>query len=253
MAFAIEIVKQLESTDCEYVLLSDQTGDYNVTTNPNGYGAPNPARNEVALFLVPRSYDSVEGTNTDLAASTVQSGNDDPLNATQWVLATAQDGYYPCDVAWIFLDASLAGTPINTGDYIYDTTLNNLYRSTVDSNSTAPNVSLNDWILGSIEDAEFDTFLVSSGQKSAVNITILCRAEDGYQKFTAQITKNILNNPNSTGCACLNRNQKKWERLHVLYNGAIVLDQQNRYIEAADVIKALSDMIVDINCEDCRC
>ena len=251
MPFAVEIVKQQESVDCEYVLLSDQTGAYHVTTNPNGYGAPNPDRADIAIFLVPRVYDPVEGTNTDLISTTVQSGNDIPVTATEWVLATAEDAYYPCDAAWVFIADGVVS--VDTGDYIYDSNLANLYRSTADANTSEPNNSLATWVLGSIDDAEFDTFLDNSGQKAATNFIILCRVEDGYQKFTAQITKNILNNPNTTGCACLNRNQRKWERLHVLYNGAIALDQQNRYIEAGDVIKSLSDIITDINCEDCRC
>ena len=45
MALDIKL-KGVVSGDCDTMVITDVTGDYNVTTNPGGYGAPNPAKTD---------------------------------------------------------------------------------------------------------------------------------------------------------------------------------------------------------------
>tara|TARA_R100001086_G_scaffold240206_2_gene166109 strand:- start:1501 stop:2253 length:753 start_codon:yes stop_codon:yes gene_type:complete len=250
MPLILNIQKTLESTDCQYVLFPDQTGNYDAGTNPGGYGAPNDDRADIAIFLIPKLWDPIDNVISTLAASVVTSGNDDPVNATDWILNISEDGYYPIDFGYVHLQSN--GLPVDTDEYIYDTVDGQLYRSLTDSNNTAPNVDDTNWATGSPDDEEFETFVTAQNQKFNSDTIILCNSENEYHKFTARVAENLLNNPNK-GCPCLDRNRKKWERLHVLYTGALSLAVQNRYNSAGRVAKALTDMFVDINCEDCKC
>lgn len=90
--------------------LTDETGDYDATDNPGGYGAPNTARNEIAIFVITK-YKATAG-DTELQELPV-----DPETATQWQYNDIKgDGFYQADVYNV-----LKSVPSpNTNDFRYD-------------------------------------------------------------------------------------------------------------------------------------
>lgn len=99
---------------------NDGTGDYHVDDNPGGFGAPNPARNTIALIL---AVQKIAGNDdrTDITIS-----NDTPLSAAIWTVdaATNKDGWY---------QGILYALPIKTGgetagDVVYDSVAEEIQR-----------------------------------------------------------------------------------------------------------------------------
>lgn len=103
--------------------LDDNTGIYEATENPGGYGAPNTARADLALIVLAK-YKASSGDVT-ITASTY-----DPETVTQWTFpaSTLQgDGYYKFDVYPVAKKAAQSPT-LNT--FVYDFTNNRLERGT---------------------------------------------------------------------------------------------------------------------------
>lgn len=88
MAEPIYTFQVSQSDDGGTIYLSDITGDYNVSTNPGGYGAPNTARTDLALILIV-NYKAIAGDE-----SIAVSGYD-PEVVTQWTMPNiTKDGHY---------------------------------------------------------------------------------------------------------------------------------------------------------------
>lgn len=86
MALAVLIDFQFSATAA---LLVESTGNYNVTTNPGGYGAPNPAYADYAHYAIIRKK------NVNMIADSVMAVNAyNPISATQWQATRSVDGWY---------------------------------------------------------------------------------------------------------------------------------------------------------------
>jgi len=109
-----------ESQDGETIYIDDDTGDYDVSTNPGGYGTPNPARADVALILI-ANYKSSTGDE----AMTITSY--DPESVTQFIITSADtDGHIEFDIYTI---AKKTGAEVPaTNDFVYDFSANQLER-----------------------------------------------------------------------------------------------------------------------------
>lgn len=83
--------------------IQDVTGNYDATTNPGGYGTPNPARNSVALFLrtYQKRYDGGDTIINTLLTSTPN--NSAPTAVTSWDIALLTDSW---------LQATVYGLPL---------------------------------------------------------------------------------------------------------------------------------------------
>lgn len=120
MALVLKIEKSSISSDCLTIVYSDNTGSYNVTTNPSGYGAPNPARNTLYLKL----FLTLKKTVGD-EQITVPAYNENTV--TQWSLTLSEDGYYE---AYMFAALAYAGgTTYALADIVYDAGTDLFYKS----------------------------------------------------------------------------------------------------------------------------
>ena len=52
MALILQVAKDSITSDCKTLAYSDHTGNYNVSTNPGGYGAPNETRANLYILSI---------------------------------------------------------------------------------------------------------------------------------------------------------------------------------------------------------
>ncbi len=101
-----------QSQDASILYLTDTTGNYNVTTNPGGYGSPNVARTDLALILIV-TYKATEA-DVDIQPSTYN-----PETIGLWTIPYDQnDGWVEFKVYPIAKKTG-AETP-SLNDFVYD-------------------------------------------------------------------------------------------------------------------------------------
>lgn len=88
MGVILNIVENSISTDGKYLNLTDNTGLYNVSDNPGGYGTPNPNKNQVAVILLANNKRQDEGD----VLLTVQPYN--PTVDYNYIVNIYKDGWY---------------------------------------------------------------------------------------------------------------------------------------------------------------
>ena len=120
MALEILTEKDNISSDCGTILYKDNTGAYDVTTNPTGYGAPNATR--ASLYL--KFFLTLKTTSGD-EQITVPAYNANSV--TQWSIPLTQDGYYEAYVFGTLVYAG--GTTYALGSVIYHVGTNEFYKS----------------------------------------------------------------------------------------------------------------------------
>ena len=93
--------------------LEDKTGNYDAGTNPGGWGAPNPERSSMKLFLYGERKTTKEVTSLDLGFINM------PIDIAdlEYEIPTEFDGYYE-----FTLIAVSDGAPTVEGEYGYDGT-----------------------------------------------------------------------------------------------------------------------------------
>ncbi len=92
MALVINIVKDSINDAGTELYLRDDTGAYEVSDNPGGYGTPNPDRDEIALILIATNKrDGDNGGEGDVECE-VQSY--DPVSASAFTVNLYKDGWY---------------------------------------------------------------------------------------------------------------------------------------------------------------
>jgi hypothetical protein len=89
MALVLALTKGVETATS--VIISDSTGDYNVSTNPSGWGIPNIVRGDSNLGLVATYKKSDEDVPLVVTILTPTSGT--PLNVTSWSIALEGAGW----------------------------------------------------------------------------------------------------------------------------------------------------------------
>jgi len=101
MALSVVITVTFSSTQ---VIVTDTTGNYNASTNPGGYGAPNPAFNTYAHYVV------LKKKNVNSADTVLVLDSYNPLTATTFTYERTIDGWY---------EASKLNIPIwSSGSYV---------------------------------------------------------------------------------------------------------------------------------------
>lgn len=86
MALELKIQKTAVTSSGDVMTVSDTTGDYDAVTNPTGYGSPNQARNNMALFLT--SFNKRTDGNVKLSVDTY-----DPEVVSEWSVSLNLDGW----------------------------------------------------------------------------------------------------------------------------------------------------------------
>lgn len=100
--------------------LDDNTGAYEATENPGGYGSPNTARADLALIVIAK-YKASDG------AVSITADTYDPEIVTQWVFDSdlQGDGHYEFNVYPV---AKKAAQPATLNTFVYNFTSNQLER-----------------------------------------------------------------------------------------------------------------------------
>lgn len=109
-----------QSQDASLVYVTDITGDYNASTNPGGYGAPNTARNALANYII-LEYKASTGDES----LTVEAY--DPEDVEQWTATwNENDGHFTATVYPVPIKTG-AETPAEN-DFVHDAAANQLQR-----------------------------------------------------------------------------------------------------------------------------
>lgn len=113
MAIELKLKRGAIASDLSYFMVTDNTGTYDATTNPGGYGAPNILRNQLALFVYGFKY--MPNPDADTVLTIVN--NNDPENATSWQVNMSMDGYHYIRLVGFNIWSSLA--TYGVGDYVF--------------------------------------------------------------------------------------------------------------------------------------
>lgn len=90
MALELKVNKEEVQETCDSFVLNDETGNYDPTANPGGYGSPNAARSDRANVLFVTKTD-VNGNRTLI---TITPDSNDPLAVASWSVPSDTDGWY---------------------------------------------------------------------------------------------------------------------------------------------------------------
>lgn len=150
-----------ESQDGTIIYISDETGEYDASSNPGGYGGPNTARADVALIILGK-YKASAG-DTDLTFDAY-----DPEIVTEFSVSNLDtDGYYQFKVYTV--DKYVAQPPtLNT--FVYEFTSNQLQRG-------------NGAAFVSAEDEELEDNEIANNTKDWPHIPDLFRAKNYLHKL----------------------------------------------------------------------
>lgn len=234
MAISIALRRGAISDDLTYFMVEDNTGTYDATSNPGGYGAPNPERSELALFIYGYKY------HKETADSALEIVNNlDPENAASWQVMMSEDGYHYIRVVAVplwngtteyilgelkfyatkFYKATQTSTnldPVNNPDYwteVTDLTTDEVYENT------------------SVYVHQFDTVIDSRGKKC----------------YQLNLSKKAKDNCNCSG-EMPGAVVQPYMRIFVHLNTAKFNCLQQKYALADDQLKYLSEYCDSIGC-----
>ena len=122
-------------------IVTDTTGNYNVTSNPTGYGAPNAAFSDFAHYVVLRKK------NVNSVADVVMTMQvTNPLSDTVFPATRSVDGWYESNkiniYKWLIGTAYTGGTSL-TGSIVYDDGI--LYYCTSSNTGFKPSLNPAKW------------------------------------------------------------------------------------------------------------
>jgi hypothetical protein len=235
------------SSDCADVTVSDGTGDYDAGTNPGGYGAPNTVRGEIALYMQAYSYNNDASVNV----KEILTSTDNPLAVTAWQYKPSIDGYYKFRIigakAWDIAVAYMAeniiyfvgGSAATTG----------LYQAIQNSTGETPEANPTYWAMittTELNNADVDAEDLLEASELQ-DYFLACNSAVCYSKATVQLTSGIVGS-----CNCDTNDMKDWQNIHALYNGMLVLIEQDQQYDAQKVAQFMEDVCEEANC-DCGC
>lgn len=107
------------AADNTIATIQDSTGDYDAINNPGGFGAPNPLRNEIGLFIVGKK---TTGAGVESFLNRVE--DYDPLTEDSFAFELSGDGWYTLFLVGLQLFDGLAS--YSSGDYVYNSGTGNI-------------------------------------------------------------------------------------------------------------------------------
>lgn len=115
----VQVFTIRESEDGTIIYITDETGEYDAVSNPGGYGAPNTAREDVALIILGK-YKASAG-DVELTFDTYN-----PEDVTEFAVSNLDtDGYYQFKVYTV--DKYVA-QPATLNTFVYEFSANELQR-----------------------------------------------------------------------------------------------------------------------------
>lgn len=132
MALTLKLTQGAISADGLTFTVSDSTGNYNVSTNPGGYGSANTARESLGLKLVVtnKRFDGED----DLTDNECEIESYDPTDVTQWTVNTLKSGWYQVTIFGLHRIDTTPGAANSTshaiGEIIMSDASDDIYRIT---------------------------------------------------------------------------------------------------------------------------
>jgi len=237
MALALTLAKGAVDADLAFFYITDATGTYNVNTNPGGYGAPNPLRNTLALYVYGYQY-VADGDDTALTIN-----NTTPDVVTQWQIDTTTDKYRYFKVL---------GIPIwTTAPYVFDADnpplvyYNSVYYKCLQNSTNLDPIN---------NPAYWEVITDLTTAEIYANTTIHVGSFDlvtnwhGKQCYQSQ----MFLEAKDCGCDGNNRAEvRPYQKIFVkLYTASLKCAQQ-QYAQADDLLVDLALYCETLNCEGC--
>ncbi|UCD06999.1 MAG: hypothetical protein JSW41_04160 [Candidatus Aenigmatarchaeota archaeon] len=236
MALEQQICHTSNTADCEVFTITDQTGTYDAVDNPGGYGAPNPLRNDLALYLL--GYKYKEGEDDEDITAVIN--NTDPQNVTYWEIANSEDGYYYFDLLTINIWDNLTSYVVD--DLVFHNQV--FYKALNANNNSEPSDINTDWEI--VTDLAAETANTSLVANVRYNMNYTCRIEICYAKVVHD-SGAICN-----GCLdCKGQVLKLYQRLDVLLQSMFINMSQENWIEADKVAQTMVGYCKKTDCRVC--
>ncbi len=236
MALQLALTKTSISSDCNTMVVTDSTGNYNITTNPGGYGAPNETRANLYLKLIVSLRKST-------GRETIPVPSYNPNTATTWTITITEDGWYELYLFGCKIWSN--AITYDTGYIVYDVATGKWYKS-IQSGNLNNAVTLDLWWAEATEVEDFQTAIDLSQADiyaTTKNITEICRTNkcEGQMLLAAQCDP-------CNDCTLKGYEKVRMKLEVVIYNTAL-----GDFTEAQEIIEDLQDICSDIKCDCAGC
>jgi hypothetical protein len=160
MALLLKISESSYDKSTHTATFSDDTGNYNVTTNPGGYGTPNPERNTLALVV------SAVRINNQLEIVKW----DDPINDTSFDYLFDSDGVYDIYLCALPFEAGAFDPNVLATDYVFYSVLDDeVYKVKENENGSKYVEDTNDVVGNSLHISSALKYKVQSRNEERLN------------------------------------------------------------------------------------
>ena len=152
MALELQIAKGALDSTAGTLIISDSTGDYDASSNTTGFGSPNPARADVALFL--RAYNNRYEGASDITGTlmTVTADDSDPAALTKWTATLIKDGWIKATVYGVLIYDTATSFELN--EIVWNDSLNKLEKILTKSGSGPYTYTKEDATEADLEDSD---------------------------------------------------------------------------------------------------
>lgn len=234
MALKLKIQKDSITSDCKTVAISDATGSYNVTTNPEGYGAPNEARSNLYLKLMVHLRKS---TGREIISVAAYNEN----TVSNWSVTISEDGWY--ELYLFGCKAWGSGITYQTGYITYDLSTDKFYRSLQNSNINHAVTDASWW--AEATDIDHFTAAITAGQPDIYDDT------DSFVELCVSRkckAKAFL----KAGCDCCDECKlQEYEKIRLKIETAEILEADSNFAEAQRIVESLQAICENLT--DCGC
>ncbi len=236
MALVLKLSKTSISADCKTLVVTDTTGNYDVTTNPTGYGAPNATRASLYLNLLVNLR-----ANSGRQSVAVPSYNKN--TASTWTITLAEDGWY--EIYMFGCEIYAGGTTYALGYITYDLSTDTYYKS-LQSGNIGHSVTDTDWWQPTIDIEDFIAATALS-QPNTYDVTLndveLCRSVKCKALALFQAAEEDDCSQSDNDCSI-----QTYEKIRLRVEAALVAAALFNYADSEEFIEDLNKL-----CQKCGC
>lgn len=231
MSLVLVVTKTSISADGNTMVVTDSTGNYNVTTNPTGYGNPNETRANLYLKLI---VNLVKSTGRNLI--TVPAYNEN--TASTWSITISEDGWY--EIYMFGCKIYSGATTYGLGEITYDSSSDKFYKSLQAANLNNAVTDAAWWL--ATEDVEDFTAAVADGQADVYEATA-----NTVQVYRSQLCEaQALKKANCDSCD--NCQLKDYEKIRMKIEAAGIEEALGNFSEAQEIVETLENICTTLDC-----
>lgn len=234
MALVLVVDKSTISADCATLTITDQTGNYDASTNTGGYGAPNETRANLYLKL----FVTLKKTTGD-EPQTVPAYNEN--TASEWEITISEDGRYEAVLFGCLVWSAAITYALN--EITYDAAQDEFYKSVQAGNINQARTDTAWWtpvttpaeLQAAADLPQADVYIDTDDIVELCNSKI-CRAE-AYR---------------DADCGCVDDpcNLSTYEKIRLKIEGAEIEDAAGNPGNAQVIIENLQEVCVNRSCQD---